>query len=492
MNFDDILNHFDPNNSKNSYRDLSFFLEKLLEHHFEKQKIRYHQLSAPFFPFDYIIEDTFIPDLPTPTAVEIKIIPSALAVGKILDKFLNQKEKFHPEPKSLIVISTLSKNDIGRLFKNKEFNFPYKICGKEFISELIIENIDFSKNLLTNLYNIKFEEIFSNKNNDQNWEDERSKRIEQLKLKYKDGNFSLLLGAGVSCDAKLPSWEQLISSLLIKYFSETQNADNNFSQKSINTISDNFKENYFNSALLSARYLKKSFTKNTEPSDKFKNIIHEILYKTNQINRNSKLIEVIGRLCIPTRLRAHVDSIITYNFDDLIEQKLKKLNLHHHVIPNELETYSIKELPIYHVHGFIPEDQNKYDDYVGNEIVFSEDGYHKMYSDSYHWSNLVQLTHLREKSCLMIGLSMDDPNLRRLLDIVSNPSVESKHFAILQRVKEESLINDNSTNEEINLARNFLLSHHHLQEAIFKDLGVNIIWYKDYSDIPEILEMLLN
>ena len=199
MNFDDILNHFDPNNSKNSYRDLSFFLEKLLEHHFEKQKIRYHQLSAPFFPFDYIIEDTFIPDLPTPTAVEIKIIPSALAVGKILDKFLNQKEKFHPEPKSLIVISTLSKNDIGRLFKNKEFNFPYKICGKEFISELIIENIDFSKNLLTNLYNIKFEEIFSNKNNDQNWEDERSKRIEQLKLKYKDGNFSLLLGAGVSC-----------------------------------------------------------------------------------------------------------------------------------------------------------------------------------------------------------------------------------------------------------------------------------------------------
>ncbi|MEX5444805.1 SIR2 family protein [Acinetobacter schindleri] len=244
--------------------------------------------------------------------------------------------------------------------------------------------------------------------------------------------------------------------------------------------------------MLSARYLKKSLTKNNEPSDKFKNIIHEILYKTNTINRNSKLIEVIGRLCIPTRLRAHVDSIVTYNFDDLIEQKLKKLNLHHHVIPNALETYSIKELPIYHVHGFIPENPNNYDDYVGNEIVFSEDGYHKMYSDSYHWSNLVQLTHLREKSCLMIGLSMDDPNLRRLLDIVSNPSVESKHYAILKRVKQDSLISERSTEEEINLAKNFLQSHHHLQEAIFKDLGVNIIWYEEYSDIPDILEMLLH
>ncbi|MFL9559510.1 SIR2 family protein, partial [Acinetobacter baumannii] len=245
-------------------------------------------------------------------------------------------------------------------------------------------------------------------------------------------------------------------------------------------------------ALLSARYLKKSFTKSNEPSDKFKNIIHEILYKTNKINRSSKLIEIIGQLCIPTRLRAHVDSIITYNFDDLIEQKLNNLNLQYHVIPNDLETYSIKELPIYHVHGFIPEHPNKDDDYIGNEIVFSEDGYHKMYSESYHWSNLVQLTHLREKSCLMIGLSMDDPNLRRLLDIVSNPSIESKHFAILQRVKEDSLVTSLSTTEEMNLSKNFLQSHHQLQEAIFKDLGVNIIWYEEYSDIPEILEMLLN
>lgn len=492
MKFEEIINNFQSENSKNSYRDLGFFLEKLLEHHFDKHEKEYYKLDAPMSQFDYYVKTTIEDELPTPTVVTLKIIPSIITIKKELEKFQFHKEKFHPEPKSFIVISTLGESDINRLLKNNEFEFPYKIYGKDFIDKLIIEDINYSKNLLSNLYNIKFEEIFSNKNNEQNWKEERSKRIEQLKLKYKDGNFSLLLGAGVSCDAKLPSWEQLISSLLIKYFSETQNADNKFSQKSINTISENFKENHFNSALLSARYLKKSFTKSNEPSDKFKNIIHEILYKTNTINRNSKLIEVIGRLCIPTRLRAHIDSIITYNFDDLIEQKLKKLNLHHHVIPNELETYSIKELPIYHVHGFIPENPNQYDDYVGNEIVFSEDGYHKMYSDSYHWSNLVQLTHLREKSCLMIGLSMDDPNLRRLLDIVSNPSVESKHFAILQRVKEDSLITSTSTAEELNLSKNFLQSHHQLQEAIFKDLGVNIIWYEEYSEIPVILEMLLN
>ncbi|MFL9559320.1 hypothetical protein, partial [Acinetobacter baumannii] len=119
MNFDDIFNNFDPHNSKNSYRDLSFFLEKLLEHNFEKQNIRYHQLSAPIFHFDYILEDVLIPELPTPTAVEMKIIPSAFAVSKILDNFSNQKEKFTPKPKSLIIITTLSEHDINRLFKDK-------------------------------------------------------------------------------------------------------------------------------------------------------------------------------------------------------------------------------------------------------------------------------------------------------------------------------------------------------------------------------------
>ena len=115
-----------------------------------------------------------------------------------------------------------------------------------------------------------------------------------------------------------------------------------------------------------------------------------------------------------------------------------------------------------------------------------------MYSEPYHWSNLVQLTHLREKVCLMIGLSMDDPNLRRLLDIVSNSSTQPKHYTILQRVKLEELLPSSPSQEENELARIILYSHHQLQEKLFKDLGVNVIWYEKYADIPEILEMLLN
>ena len=53
MKFEEIINNFQSENSKNSYRDLGFFLEKLLEHHFDKHEKEYFKLDAPMSQFDY-------------------------------------------------------------------------------------------------------------------------------------------------------------------------------------------------------------------------------------------------------------------------------------------------------------------------------------------------------------------------------------------------------------------------------------------------------
>jgi uncharacterized membrane protein len=82
----------------------------------------------------------------------------------------------------------------------------------------------------------------------------------------KIGKVSLLLGAGVSCSANLPSWDELISSLFITYLINSHSNNHEYYGMnvkeyidSITTLSKNFSEKYLKSALLSARYLRKGF-----------------------------------------------------------------------------------------------------------------------------------------------------------------------------------------------------------------------------------------
>ncbi len=52
-----------------------------------------------------------------------------------------------------------------------------------------------------------------------------------------------------------------------------------------------------------------------------------------------------------------------------------------------------------------------------NQIVFSKDAYHSQFIDSFSWSNLIQLNHLSQNVCVFLGVTLTDPNLRRLLDV---------------------------------------------------------------------------
>ena len=156
----------------------------------------------------------------------------------------------------------------------------------------------------------------------------------------------------------------------------------------IRHISRTFSEKYLKSALLSARYLRTGFSTQDQDSKGFIRELQKNLY--NKEKKESELIKSIGRLCIPTRTGAKVRSIITYNFDNLIEQHLSNSNLKFRSIFLDNDKYSNEELPLYHVHGFIPENIELENDnsFEKMDLIFSEEGYHCMYSNPYHWSNL--------------------------------------------------------------------------------------------------------
>lgn len=180
---------------------------------------------------------------------------------------------------------------------------------------------------------------------------------------------------------------------------------------------------------------------------------------------------------------------MTYNFDDLLEGILCETGLPIRSIYRDMDSPTQNELAINHVHGFLPRNDKNYEGLAESLLVFSEEGYHSLIQDPYSWSNITQLNLLRENICLMIGLSIIDPNLRRLLAISARNIEEPKHYVILkkQKFKKSELVTNEIKDETLQIFANV---NQELQEKTFQELGLNIIWVESYEEIPGILDSI--
>ena len=90
-----------------------------------------------------------------------------------------------------------------------------------------------------------------------------------------------------------------------------------------------------------------------------------------------------------------------------------------------------------------------------------------------------------QPTCLFIGCSLSDPNLRRLLDIPARVSESPRHFAIMKRksIQYPPTLQE-SDKKLIKLYQNI---DNNVREELFRTLGINVIWIDDYKEIPKIL-----
>lgn len=97
------------------------------------------------------------------------------------------------------------------------------------------------------------------------------------------------------------------------------------------------------------------------------------------------------------------------------------------------------------------------------------------------------LNYMINNTCFFIGLSMTDPNMRRLLEIAAQKRTENdgecQHYAIMRRFK----IKDS---EEVESIKSFERVNESLQESFFKELGVNVLWIDEFSEIPILLKQI--
>lgn len=358
------------------------------------------------------------------------------------------------------------------------------VWGRSKVVWLIEQNLEFANSVARNLFRLEIEKRV--KNTDGNWKEERKRLLDAVKGAYRSGDFSLMLGAGVSRSAELPDWNELLQILYTNMVGQIFNEEG-IAEETLARITDKFIKINNGSALSVARYLKAGLTEE-EAQVGFVAAVKKALYSKGR--PSSPLIKSIRRLCIPKRSGAKVKSIITYNFDSLIEEAFSEVQLEYHTIYRDEVQHGAEELPIYHVHGYIPRSGTMTDD---SHIVFSEDAYHKVYSDPYHWSNLVQLSTLRENTCLMVGLSLTDPNLRRLLEIAAQKqSRHIRHFAFMQRLTPVKLNDEKGEPLDEKIVSKMLDKHHVIHEKMMESLGTRIIWYENFNEIPLLLDSILH
>ncbi len=188
--------------------------------------------------------------------------------------------------------------------------------------------------------------------------------LNDVKTRFKNRELVLVLGSGVSVSCGLPDWNNLLQIMLSKSFEKETKTSEVYS-----SIFDNvFKPNN----IIIGRYLLKHHN-NVD----FITAIKDSLYPEKIIE--SKLVNKISNLCTITPELSQLDSIITYNYDDILEENIKLRNSSF-LFRSIFDKYDIprnNELLIYHVHGFIPRVGKGS---IEDEIVFCENNYHTQYN----------------------------------------------------------------------------------------------------------------
>jgi len=297
-------------------------------------------------------------------------------------------------------------------------------------------------------------------------ESDNAQAIDELSKAHHDGRLTLVCGAGVSVGAGIPAWNNLLLGLLEKMMSSiSSNEDLSLKVSDANE----FQQRYGASALILGKYLKSNLGKD------FASELRDALYQENP--NTSDVIEAIVELSRPQRDGKPLDSLITFNFDNLVEEALERNRVKHKSIFSEGMRSKASELPIYHVHGYLPRKGRILKD---KDIVFSEDAYHSQFIDPFSWSNLIQLNKLSHNTCLFIGLSLTDPNLRRLLDVANrkNPNKFISHFII-----KKTLAPKNGKDRVDDLAE-------FLEEQDANELGLNVIWVNDFEEVAPIVKSI--
>jgi hypothetical protein len=354
-------------------------------------------------------------------------------------------------------------------------------------------------------------------------------KLQLKKTYYRDG-IVLVLGAGVSVGSEIPTWVNLLRGMVMKTFDGDETMFDQLREQglSLTAIASLLEERSpsreeFVEAVRDALYVNFPFYRigtKKENRGRFLRYVHEGIREDangiiSRIKPNTTLRSV-GAFCTtwkqPKKRESgfhrnpKVHAAATLNMDALLQSYISALTTKRLI--RTVERPSARKYPdrinIYHMHGYLHFETLKKDGEgeisdeemqareAADAVVLTEQDYYDFFNQPNSMFNYTFLYLLREYSCLFIGLSMDDENIRRLL-----------HYSKLERTRAlEKKLGASASREKLRemtlrhfaiLPRSGVREVDRAQQDTLRPLGVSVLRVdQEFKQLPQVLGDVYN
>lgn len=296
--------------------------------------------------------------------------------------------------------------------------------------------------------------------------------LDDLRSSFRAGRLEYLVGAGASISAGLPDWNELNRRLLGEFLARKY-SQLEFEDRDLEVAAAAFVEQFGREAVVDHV--------RDEGRRRFPSSLRKALYPRVAFYPTSYHFELVAALNSAQRLRlARPQRLISFNFDNLLEQAGK-------ILGSRLEAVwdgSGRKPPYGHVvhpHGFVPPSGTLH----RGKLVLSERDYLEADAD---WAQSVLRPLFRKSGVdlLLVGLSIADPRLRKLLlqrmESFTPAGRQNRIFAILP----ESHAPANSEFIE-------RVTHRLLRENVrhfWRSWQLEVVYIKGYDEVPFLLRQI--
>lgn len=297
---------------------------------------------------------------------------------------------------------------------------------------------------------------------------EYPKAVVHLRQQHQSGRLGLVFGAGISKDLAFPNWNELVQGIAYHPRINGKDIYDSASKWSNSTAITQFLFQHFKTLRLGeleSEHHSVTYREKRVMSD-WREVVHGVLYADALNDRQAKVDKhPYLKNFIPLINKS--EFTINYNFDDTIEFMLsiKDWNVRqregkaYQAVWNPYMQFRDGTAVIYHPNGFLPGDNNLHQ---SDELIFSEESFSDQLIESMSGKLSTLLHQFTKKTCLFIGLSLEDNTLKHLLRQGAAISPGNFHYFVRFTNSKDSLTDDekraiyNSNFEVYNLITLFL------------------------------------